>query len=408
MAERYLSAVRAIQPHGPYLLAGRCNGATVAFEMAQRLRAAGEEVPLLVALDSDPPAPKPAELVPGVPYDEFMESAAIRARLAGEQVPDPQEPDGGARLLAWLREPLAPGVSRYVHEFWRSREDLRTGWPDPLGADATPYSTFIWSHAYEELEPRLILPAASWRCRTPEGRRWDWALTAAWEQRGYRPRDPLSTAGWREFRAHLLEPAAGCLNNYLLGALQRPDLRAGFGDPPDAAAFLGWAWEHGVEEGLSYRLLPPPPSPLSRRRRAELALQPARDLGPYLRFRASGRGHRFAEKVHRRLLDRAEWHLRRPLPGSVQRAIFRAVDAARKARGSYRADPWPGRVVVIVSDEFREKHTFLCWEERAQGGVERHELDHGHVDMLREPGAGDLARCLSERIDQALAGSRRG
>ena len=403
MAERYLRAVRAVQPHGPYLLAGRCNGATVAFEMAQRLRAEGEEVPLLAALDSDPPGPKPAELVPGVPYDELMESAAIRARLAGERVPDPHEPDGGARLLAWLREPLAPGVSRYALEFWRSRDDLRTGWPDPLGADAAPFATFTWSHAYEELEPRLLLPSESWRCRTPDGGRWDWAMAAAWERSGYRPRDPLSPAGWREFRAHLREPAAGSLNRYLLSALRRPDLGAGFGDPSDAPALLEWAWAHGVDEGLDHRLLPPSPRPLSRRRRLGLALQPARNLGLHFRGRASGRGRGLAEVARRRLIDRIEWHLRRPLPGAVQRTIFRAVDAARKARGSYRADPWPGRVVLIVSDEFREKHTFLGWEVRAEGGIERHELAHGHVDMLREPGVRDLARCLRERIDEALA-----
>lgn len=402
MAERYLAALRRVQPHGPYLLAGRCNGATVAFEMAQRLRAAGEEVPLLVALDSDPPGPKPAELAPGVPYDYLMESAAVRARLAGELVPDPQEPDGGARLLAWLREPLAPGVSRYAHEFWRSREDLRTGWPDPLGADATPFANFVWSHAYEELEPRLLLPAVSWRCRTPDGGRWDWAMAAAWERRAHHPRDPLSPAGWREFRNHLLEPAADGLNRYLLSALGRPDLRRAFGDPPDAPALLEWAWTHGVDEGLDHRLLPTSPRPLPRQRRLELALRPARNLGLYLRFRASGRGRGFAEEARRKLLDRVEWHLRRPLPGAVQRTIFRAVDAARRARDSYRADPWPGKVVLIASEEFREKHAFLGWEERASGGVERHQLAHGHLDMLREPGVRDLARCLSERIDEAL------
>ena len=55
MAERHLAKVREVQPHGPYLLAGRFNGASVAYEMAQRLRAAGESVPVLAALDSDPP-----------------------------------------------------------------------------------------------------------------------------------------------------------------------------------------------------------------------------------------------------------------------------------------------------------------------------------------------------------------
>ena len=96
MAERYLEKVRSVRPHGPYLLAGRCNGATVAYEMAQRLRAAGEEVPLLVALDSDPPPAGPHELGPGIPYDALMESAWVRARQRGEDVPD-LDAQGGRR-----------------------------------------------------------------------------------------------------------------------------------------------------------------------------------------------------------------------------------------------------------------------------------------------------------------------
>jgi amino acid adenylation domain-containing protein len=402
MAERYLRAVREVQPHGPYLLAGRCNGATVAYEMAQRLRAAGEEVPLLVALDSNPPAAKPAELIPGVAYDQMMESAAVRARRAGEEVPDPTEPGGGERLFAWLREPLAPGVSRYVHEFWRSRDDLREAWPDPLGADAAALANFAWNHAYGELSPRLLLPVASRLCRSADGTRWDWAMATVWEQGGRRPDDPLSSAGWREFRAHLLEQTADGLNNYLLAALTRPDLRQAFGDPPDAPAFLAWGWTHGIDEGLNHRLLPPPPLPLSPRRRLELALQPARDFGARLRSHASGRARVSAEDARRQLLDALEWRLRRPLPGAGERTILRALEAARKARDDYRADPWPGKVVLIASREFADKPTFLGWEVRAAGGVERHELPFGHIGMLREPGAASLASCLAELIDDAL------
>ncbi len=403
MAERYLRAVRAVRPHGPYLLAGRCNGATVAFEMAQRLRAEGEEVPLLVALDSSPPGPKPAELIPGVAYDQLMESAAVRARRAGEEVPDPVEPGSGARLFAWLREPLAPGVSRYVHEFWRSRDDLREAWPDPLGADAGALAGFAWNEAYGELEPPLLPPAASWHCRTADGTRWDWAMTAAWAQRGHRPGDPLSPAGWRELRAHLLAPAANGLNNYLLAALRRPDLRQAFGEPPDdAPAFLAWAWTHGIDEGLNHRLLPTPPQPLPRRRRLELALRPTRELGARLRSHAFGRGRVSAAASRRKLLDAIEWRLGRPLPGAGKRTILRALDAARQARDDYRGDPWPGKVVLIASREFSDKHTFLGWEVRAEGGVERHELPFGHIGMLREPGAASLAHCLAELIDDAL------
>jgi len=43
-AANYLELVRQVQPHGPYCIAGFCAGGRVAYEMAQRLRADGEEV----------------------------------------------------------------------------------------------------------------------------------------------------------------------------------------------------------------------------------------------------------------------------------------------------------------------------------------------------------------------------
>ena len=48
MAEPYLEILRAVQPHGPYLLGGYCSGGLVAFEMAQRLQARGEAVELIL------------------------------------------------------------------------------------------------------------------------------------------------------------------------------------------------------------------------------------------------------------------------------------------------------------------------------------------------------------------------
>jgi acyl transferase domain-containing protein len=52
MAERYVAALRQMQPHGPYRLAGYSGGGVIAFEMAQMLTAAGERVERLVFLDS--------------------------------------------------------------------------------------------------------------------------------------------------------------------------------------------------------------------------------------------------------------------------------------------------------------------------------------------------------------------
>ncbi len=52
MAETYVDAVRAVRPAGPYVLAGMCStGAYVAYEMAQQVRALGEDVELVVLFD---------------------------------------------------------------------------------------------------------------------------------------------------------------------------------------------------------------------------------------------------------------------------------------------------------------------------------------------------------------------
>ena len=56
-AEHYLAEMRALQPQGPYFLMGVCMGGVVAFEMAQRLHAAGQTVAFLALLDVRPPHP---------------------------------------------------------------------------------------------------------------------------------------------------------------------------------------------------------------------------------------------------------------------------------------------------------------------------------------------------------------
>ena len=54
MARDYLQAVRTRQRHGPYLLGGYCFGGNVAYEMARQLRLQGEEVALVVLIDTAP------------------------------------------------------------------------------------------------------------------------------------------------------------------------------------------------------------------------------------------------------------------------------------------------------------------------------------------------------------------
>ena len=55
MATAYLEEIREIQPEGPYYLGGFSGGGITAYEMAQQLQAAGEEVAMIVMLDTPVP-----------------------------------------------------------------------------------------------------------------------------------------------------------------------------------------------------------------------------------------------------------------------------------------------------------------------------------------------------------------
>jgi hypothetical protein len=52
MAAAHITSMRSIQPEGPYLLGGWCNGGLVAYEMARQLHAAGQTVDVLVLMDA--------------------------------------------------------------------------------------------------------------------------------------------------------------------------------------------------------------------------------------------------------------------------------------------------------------------------------------------------------------------
>jgi hypothetical protein len=52
MAALYVKEIKQIQPRGPYYLGGYCLGGTIALEMAQQLRASGEEVAIVALFDT--------------------------------------------------------------------------------------------------------------------------------------------------------------------------------------------------------------------------------------------------------------------------------------------------------------------------------------------------------------------
>ncbi|GCF08030.1 thioesterase domain-containing protein [Dictyobacter arantiisoli] len=50
MATEHLAAVRSVQPEGPYLLGGFCNGSLLAYEMTRQLHEQGQQVDLLLLI----------------------------------------------------------------------------------------------------------------------------------------------------------------------------------------------------------------------------------------------------------------------------------------------------------------------------------------------------------------------
>jgi thioesterase domain-containing protein len=79
MAERHLREIRAVQPNGPYIIVGECMGGSLAYEIAQQLRAAGEEISLLALVDAFRPGLP--QLLPFVPRSAYK--AVHRVRILG-------------------------------------------------------------------------------------------------------------------------------------------------------------------------------------------------------------------------------------------------------------------------------------------------------------------------------------
>jgi amino acid adenylation domain-containing protein len=106
MAEYYLAEVRLVQPAGPYFLAGYCFGAIVAYEMAQRVLEAGEEVALLAMFNGPSPA-----------YIRTFGPAA--PRTSSEPPPEPRRLSRTARRV--LQDPRSSFARFSKRMAWKAR-----------------------------------------------------------------------------------------------------------------------------------------------------------------------------------------------------------------------------------------------------------------------------------------------
>jgi len=102
MAEQLSAAIQRVRPRGPYLVGGHCNGAVIAVEIARRLIAQGERVPLALVIDakapwrptpvfemgsapSAPAQPQPRVADPIAPHTMTDERTFLRYRRAMER-----------------------------------------------------------------------------------------------------------------------------------------------------------------------------------------------------------------------------------------------------------------------------------------------------------------------------------
>jgi amino acid adenylation domain-containing protein len=104
MAGDHVAQLRSVQPHGPYHLLGWSMGGILAHEAARLLRAEGEEVALLVLLDSYPRRPdaRPVDYDQPEALAEVLHSLGIR-RPDGAQ---PLDPAAALRILTEHGSPL--------------------------------------------------------------------------------------------------------------------------------------------------------------------------------------------------------------------------------------------------------------------------------------------------------------
>ena len=78
MATHYNQELRSARPHGPYFLAGYSFGGMIAYEMAQQLKAAGEDVPVLVIFDMYDPVEYRKVSSSEVPWYAYVKENVVK------------------------------------------------------------------------------------------------------------------------------------------------------------------------------------------------------------------------------------------------------------------------------------------------------------------------------------------
>jgi amino acid adenylation domain-containing protein len=106
LADEYLAAIRAVQPEGPYLLLGWSFGGLLSYEIASRLRLAGQRVGMVALVDAIP-----ALSADGPPLDSATAERAALRNLLSQAIPGSvitAEPADRAAAIAVVRSADGP------------------------------------------------------------------------------------------------------------------------------------------------------------------------------------------------------------------------------------------------------------------------------------------------------------
>ncbi|MGW9030032.1 non-ribosomal peptide synthetase [Streptomyces sp. NPDC055722] len=148
MAARYIEYLKQIQSSGPYALGGWCFGGVIAYEAAGQLREAGEEVELLVGIDSRAPI---EENIPetaddstilswfardlAVPYGKTLDIPADELRALGGDAAFDHILERAAAIGVLAQDADRAQILRYFEAYLANGIALQTYLPEPNELD---------------------------------------------------------------------------------------------------------------------------------------------------------------------------------------------------------------------------------------------------------------------------------
>lgn len=147
LAARYLTEIKKIQPHGPYLVGGHSFGGIVAYEIGRQLRLGGDEVARVIMIDAYPAVPGQAE----PPWDEravieelwtirqhaFQDAGAPRRRVDQSLTPREQREQLGRFLGASGSRPVEEHIATITGVYQAQVEALVRYEPPAADLDVT-------------------------------------------------------------------------------------------------------------------------------------------------------------------------------------------------------------------------------------------------------------------------------